>query len=335
MRCYGISQNAAQGNLEGCKGTMDTYSDTRVVSILDRRKQLKNQRRSQFLQSTWRTCAILSCAIGLGWLFSKPEWQLRNTNQVQILGNSQISSQTIEAFLPLSFPTSLLRVKPGDIKASLKKHTHLDQVFIKRQLFPPHVDIQVQERLPIAVTTCRRCVLVANWVEGQPITLGPTDLWLLDAQGIPLPYESYPKLRQVSKIPELVATGYLKPLTAENAKTIKIKDLPAQVTLVSVDSTLQKQWQQALKTVNSSPVKIHELNWSDPNNLQFKTDLGLIELGPFSDKIPAQIRALDQMRSLPQSTDFKKIKSIDLQDPKQPVVELNASTPSSKPQKSP
>jgi cell division protein FtsQ len=313
----------------------DTFSDTRVVSILDRRKQLKHQRRSQFLISGWRTCAILSFAAGLGWLFSQPEWQLRKTDQVQILGNNQMSAQTLQAFLPLSFPTSLLRVKPGDIKSSLEQHTHADQVSVKRQLFPPHVSIQIQERPPVALTACQRCVLVANWVEGEPITLGPANLWILDPQGIPLPYESYPKLRQLSKIPNLAVAHYLKPLNAKTVKQLSLKTQPPNITLVSLDTNIQKQWQQAFKAIHSNPVKIQELDWQDPNNLQIKTELGTVRLGPFSSKITDQLKALDKMRALPQTVDLKKIKSIDLENPKNPVVELNPSMPSPKPQKSP
>jgi cell division protein FtsQ len=313
----------------------DTFSDTRVVSILDRRKQLKHQRRSQFLISGWRTCAILSFAMGLGWLFSKPEWQLRKTDQVQILGNNQMSAQTLQAFLPLSFPTSLLRVKPGDIKSSLEKHTHADQVSVKRQLFPPHVAIQLQERSPVALTTCQQCVLVANWVEGQPITLGPANLWLLDPQGIPLPYESYPKLRQLSKIPSLTAAHYLKPLDAKMVKKLSLKNLPTNITLVALDTNVQKQWQNAFKAIHRSPLKIQELDWQNPNDLQLKTELGTVRLGPLSSKISDQLKALDKMRALPQTVDLRKIKSIDLENPENPVVELNQSTPSPKPQKLP
>jgi cell division protein FtsQ len=313
----------------------DTFSDTRVVSILDRRKQLKHQRRSQFLISGWRTCAILSFAVGLGWLLSKPEWQLRKTDQVQVLGNNQISAQTLQTFLPLSFPTSLLRVKPGDIKSSLEKYTHADQVSVKRQLFPPHVAIQIQERPPVALTTCQQCVLVANWVEGQPITVGPANLWLLDPQGIPLPYESYPKLRQSSKIPNLAAAHYLKPLDAKTVKKLSLKKLPANTTLVALDPNIQKQWQNAFKAIHSSPLKIQELDWQNPNDLQLKTELGTVRLGPLSAKISDQLKALDKMRALPQTVDLRKIKSIDLENPENPVVELNQSTPSPKPQKSP
>ncbi|MGB8703335.1 MAG: FtsQ-type POTRA domain-containing protein [Thermosynechococcaceae cyanobacterium] len=305
----------------------DTYSDTRVVSILDRRKQLKRQRRSQFLKSAWRTFASLGLAVGLGWLFSRSEWQIRNASQVQILGNTQLSTQTLETFLPFSFPSSLLRVRPNDIKTDLERHTHVAQVLVSRQLFPPQVLIQVQERVPVALSPCRQCVLVADGVADAPIIVGPADLWLLDTEGVPLPYGSYPNFQQANKVPTLAVSHYLKPIPPNKAKALKLKSIPAQANLVSIDLQTQSQWKTLFNDLNRSPVKIQELDWQDPRNLVLKTELGVVHLGAFSSKIPEQLRVLDEMRALPQKLPLSNIKFIDLQNPDHPTVEQNPSAP--------
>lgn len=309
----------------------DTYSDTQVVSILDRRRQLKRQRRAQFWTKVWRTSFLVGCTAGLAWLFSKPDWQIRQTKQVQILGNSQISAGTLETLLPLSFPTSLLRINPQAIKTALETHTHVDQVLVTRQLFPLRVVIQVQERAPIAQTTCRRCVLVVKLDQTQSITLGPADLWLLDDRGIPLPFESYPKLLRNSKVPSLVVDHYLQPLPAAQIKKNLPKMLPAQATPVALDSTLQNQWKKVLQPLLRSPVKIQALDLENPNNLVLKTELGMVQLGPLSAKLTEQLRALDQMRGLPQKQDLKQVKFINLENPQRPTLELNAAVTAPKP----
>lgn len=304
----------------------DTYSDTNVVSILDRRKQLKQQRRSQFLQSFWRTFAILSGAISLGWLFSRPEWKIQQANQVQIVGNRQISAQTLETFLPLSFPTSLLRINPTALRTALEQHTHVDRVWVTRQLFPPRVVIKVKERPPVALTPCPGCVFVAQEASqknAQPITLGPADLWLLDSQGIPLPYTSYPSRQQGSKMPKLSVASYLKPLSAETVKQLQAKLPKGQSNFVEIDPAIQAHWKSLYSIVSQSPVKIQEVSWQNPENLQLKTEFGLVRLGPYSPKFAEQLQALDQMRSLPQRLNLQKIRSIDLLEPKKPVIELN------------
>jgi cell division protein FtsQ len=312
----------------------DTYSDTNVVSILDRRKQLKQQRRSQFLQSFWRTFAIASGVLVMGWLFSRPEWKIRQANQVQIMGNEQISTQALETFLPLSFPTSLLRIKPNAIRVALEQNTHVDKVWVNRQLFPPHIIIKVHERPPVALTPCPNCVLVAE-ENLQPIALGPADFWLLDTQGIPLPSGSYPKLQESNKVPKLSITGYLKPLSPQKLKQFRTK-LPSNLTnFVAVDLETQTQWKSMYEILRSSPVQVQELNWENPKNLQLKTEFGMIQLGAFGPKFSEQLQALDQMRSLPQRLNLDKIKSIDLVDPKHPVIKLNQPPQTPKPQITP
>ncbi len=315
-----------------------TYSDTRVVSMLDRRRQLKRQRRNQFLKKTWRTAAILSLTLGLGWLFNKPGWQIKKASQVEISGNSQLSTQTLETFLPLTFPTSLLRVRPADIKTMLEQNTHADQVLVYRQLFPPRIIVRIQERPPVALTTCPNCLLVSqSSASAQPITIGPADQWLIDDRGIALPYASYPKLGQTLKAPDLVLSGYLKPLDAQRVKALSFKNVAGQPTptLVALDSSIQNEWQALYLPLRSSPVKIQQVDWQKNNNLNLKTDLGVVQFGPFSANFSEQLKALDRMRALPQTVDAKNIKFINLENPKNPVVELNTVPPPPKLQETP
>jgi cell division protein FtsQ len=270
----------------------------------------------------------------MGWLFSKPEWKIRQASQVQILGNDRISTQTIETFLPLSFPTSLLRVQPTAIRTALEQHAHIDKVWVNRQLFPPHVVIKVRERSPVALATCPGCVFVAD-LNSQPVTLGPSNLWLLDERGIPLPYESYPKLQQSNKVPSLTVAGYFRPIAPQKVKQLQAKLPKGQSNFVEVKTEDQSHWSAMYEMMHSSPVKISELNWQDPQNLTLKTEYGMIHLGAFGPNFSKQLQALDRMRSLPERLNLKKIKSIDLVDPKHPVVELNQPTQVPKPKVSP
>jgi cell division protein FtsQ len=314
----------------------DTPSDTQVISMSDRRRELKRQRQSKLWKSTWRTTAALGFTLGLGWLFNKPGWQITKASQVAIAGNTQISTQTLETFLPLTFPTSLLRAQPGTIKTMLERNTHADSVSVNRQLFPPRILVQIQERSPVAIATCPNCLLVVqNPASSQPITIGPSDLWLIDDRGIPLPYGSYPKLGSTSKAPDLAVTGYLKPLDAQQAKAVPLKNTPGQPTLVALDSDLQKAWTSAYLPIRRSPVKIQQIDWQKPASLNLKTELGIVQMGPIGSNISEQLLALDRMRALPQTVDPKNIKFINLENPKNPMIELNEVPASPVPQASP
>jgi cell division protein FtsQ len=310
-----------------------TISETQVVSILDRRKQLKSQRRQRFWQSTWRTTAILGAAVGLGWTLSNPQWQITKAEQIKILGNDRIAKPVLEFFTPLTFPSSLLTVNPHAIRTTLEKNTHLNRVLITRQLFPPQVTIQVQERPPVAIANCRHCVLLVKPTTNmKPILLGPSDRWLLDEQGIAMPYESYPKLTQDGKMPELLADGYFQELNAADLKSVEIPKSAKNARFVATNTTLQRQWRQILATAQNSPVKVQDVIWENQSTLKLKTSLGLIHLGTYRPKqFAAQLRALDVMRSLPERIDLQRIAYIDLENPDKPVLELKKQPKLTKP----
>jgi cell division protein FtsQ len=313
-----------------------SISETQVVSILDRRKQLKSQRRQRFWQATWRTTAILGCAVGLGWTLSNPQWEITRAEHIKILGNQQIATPVLEFLTPLTFPNSLLTVNPHLIRSTLEKHTHLNRVLITRQLFPPQVIIQVQERSPVAIANCRRCVLLVKPApQMKPILLGPSDRWLLDEKGIAMPAESYPKLAQEGKIPELSAEGYFQDLKPTDLKTADISQSARNARLVTTTPTLQRQWQQIFAIAQKSPVQVKDVIWENQSTLKLKTALGLIHLGTYRPKqFAAQLRALDVMRSLPERIELHRIAYIDLENPDKPVLELKNQPKLNKPSNS-
>lgn len=301
-----------------------SISETQVVSILDRRKQLKSQRRQRFWQATWRTTAVLGCAVGLGWTLSNPQWQITKAEHIKILGNQHIATPVLEFLTPLTFPNSLLTVNPHAIRTTLENYTHLNRVLITRQLFPPQVTIQVQERPPVAIANCRRCVLLVKPTpKMKPILLGPSDRWLLDEKGIAMPSESYPELAQSGKMPELFADGYFQTLKSEDLKSVDIPQSARNARFVATNATMQRQWQQIFATAQKSPVKVKDVIWENQSTLKLKTALGLIHLGTYRPKqFEAQLRALDVMRSLPERIDLQRIAYIDLENPDKPVLEL-------------
>jgi cell division protein FtsQ len=303
-----------------------SMSETQVVSILDRRKQLKHQRRQRFLQASWRTTAILGSAIGLGWTLSNPQWQITKAEQIRILGNQHLATPMLEFLTPVTFPNSLLTVNPDGIRSTLEQHTHLNRVLITRQLFPLQVTIQVQERPPVAIAACNQCVLVVETPQtSKPLLLGPSNRWLLDEKGIPMPSESYPNLVQTGKTPELLVEGYFQPFKAEKAATLRIPDKAKKAKLISVNPALQRQWQQIFATLQKSPVKAKTISWDNQSSVKLKTALGLIHLGTYRAKhFETQLRALDMMRALPDRVDPRQIAYIDLENPENPVLELKA-----------
>lgn len=288
----------------------------KVESILDRRSQLKRQRRNRFLQSSWRVGFTLGLAVALGWGLSQPEWKIRSLSQIKVLGNTQLSNQTLERLIPVTYPSSLIRIQPQKIATQLKTYSHVDRVTISRQLFPPQVNIVVQEREPVAKANCKGCALT---YDGQSL-FGKSNLWLIDSAGVVLPQESYPNLDSTS-LPTLEIDGYLHPPAAE----IKSDTLDGKPVTTSVKQ--KRQLQGMLPLLVKSPVDIKKVDWRDPKNLKLHTGLGTIHLADPTQspkQLKAQLQALDKLRSLPNQIDLKTIAFVDLSDPKYPTLELKA-----------
>jgi cell division protein FtsQ len=297
-------------------------------SILNRRKQLRGQQRVKLLTGIWRTLAIASIAAAGLWATTLPEWIIRRPDQVVIRGNKLLSTQAIQALLPLSYPQSLLELHPQSIATTLETAVPISKTTITRQLFPPRLIVEVQEKQPIAVGQCDRCTLVtpvSSSAKVKSVSQGPADLWLIDNQGTAAPLTSYPGL-QKSGSPTLKVLGFFAPSAQPDQKTAG----SANANLVSINATRKQQWQKLYTALQQNPVKVSAIDWRSGNNLILQTELGTVYFGPFTRNLPQQLKALDQMRKLPQLISTKQVSYIDLNNPEQPLVQIrNSGKPAS------
>ncbi len=317
----------------------DPSTDSQLDLIRDRHRQLKRQRQNRFLQAAWRTLVTLSLAIGLGWAVSQPEWKLREQSQITISGNDKLSTTALESLLPFAFPLSLIRLEPQRIETVLQNHAHVQQVLVSRKLFPPRATIFVQERPPVAVTRCNRCLLVTDPSDPKALKIGPADAWVLDDQGIALPAQYYPAFAKAKDLPSLEMENFFNPLPDTAAVPLK-KIAAAQNAKPMILSPIkQEQWQRMYPVLKKSPVmkpdspiQLAAINWQDINNLKLNTKLGEIHLGSARNAFPKQLQALDEMRSLSNTIDIDQVVYIDLQNPDQPDLEMrNPPTPQAPP----
>lgn len=254
--------------------------------LAQRRQKLRRQRQMKIIQAIWRTFAITGLAGGLLWVAVQPVWMLKTPKQIVMKsGNKLLSDQTTQSLLVLSYPQSLWRIEPSAIANSLKKQPTIAQAIVKRRLFPPGLIIEIQERVPVAVT---------QTPSNKKVTIG-----LLDASGAWMPLEKYTSLNPTSKLPNLRVIG-----------------LPKQYCL---------HWTQLHQAVSQSPVKVMEIDCQNPTNLILKTELGNVHLGVPSPQLSEQIKVLAQMRPLAAKLNSGEIEYIDLKNPEVPLVQMNQS----------
>lgn len=251
-----------------------------------RRKTLRHQRRTRFVQSSWRSMAVTGLAVGAMWVATLPAWVIRQPEQVTIEGNQLISAQTIRTLLPITYPQSLLKIQPQPIADALKTKTAIADATVDRQLFPPGLVVKIQERIPVAVAVSSGST---NPQENQTR--------LLDAEGQLIPLDTYTALNQNFKLPMLRVMG--KP------------------------ERYQASWFSLYQGISRCPVKVLEVNWEDLGNLILKTELGVVHFGAYSSNFPNQLKALDQMRRLPSRMNPSQISYIDLRNPNSPRIQMN------------
>jgi cell division protein FtsQ len=306
-----------------------------------RQRQLRRQGRLRLLAATWRTLAIAGFTGGLLWSTSLSGWLLRDPQQINVRGNHLLSDSAIQDLLPHTYPQVMWKIHPHEIAEGLRQSAPIQTATITRQLFPPQLIIDVQERPPIAITECNRCALLTTMP--QPGQTGRSDrraqhrlqvpmadnVWLIDATGMVAPLSSYPNLQGSEQLPSLKVSGFFTPATATPASPgtngPSVAHLMAKAggeSAVSIDPNRRAQWVSLLQTLQQSPQKILGVEWQANNHLRLKTDLGPVLLGPYNRSLLVeQLKVLDQMRNLPEQYDLKQLAYIDLSDPKQPLLQ--------------
>ncbi|MDZ8110019.1 MAG: FtsQ-type POTRA domain-containing protein [Nostoc sp. DedQUE12a] len=265
------------------------------TDLAQRRKKLRRQRQMKIIQAIWRTFAITSLASGLLWVAVQPVWMLKASKQIVMKsGNKLLSDETTRSLLVLSYPQSLWRIEPSAIANSLKKQPTIANAIVRRRLFPPGLIIDIQERVPVAVT--QTPTVQNQGTSNKKVTIG-----LLDASGVWIPLEKYASLNPSRKLPNLRVIG-----------------LPKQYCLY---------WTQIHQAISQSLVKVMEIDCQNPSNLILKTELGNVHLGTPGPQLSEQIKVLAQMRHLTAKLNSGEIEYIDLKNPEFPLVQMNQTNP--------
>lgn len=267
------------------------------TDLAQRRQKLRQRRRVRVLQTSWRLIALSGLAGGLVWVATSPAWVIRQPEQVKVEGNRYLSTQAIRAQLPIPYPQFLLRVEPRAVAEGLKARIPVADVAVSRQLLPPGLTVQVKERYPVAIAlpaTADR----ADSTNAKTDSTG-ANLGLLDASGVWMPLERYTSLDQSIKLPELKVIGN-----------------PEQY---------RPHWPRLYQAINSSPIRISEIDWRDPTNLRLKTELGTVHFGPYSQQFSYQLKTLDKMRKLPTRVQANRVSYIDLKNPEDPTIQMQNS----------
>lgn len=263
--------------------------------LQQRRSNLRRRRRLQLIQKIWQIWALVALTGGIFWGVSHPIWLIRDANQIEVEGNQILSDQAIKTLIALDYPQSLIQIKPEALAQALQGQTPITSASVVRQLFPPRINIYVEERYPVA-----QAIPTASTARNTPSENQYVQPGLLDQEGIWMPRSSFTLLDNAPILPELKVFG-MRP-------------------------SYRKHWPNLYQTIRQSPVDIKKIDWDNPNNLILYTHLGPVHFGPYSYRFKKQLAVLDHLRTLPEQIDISHIAYIDLRDPDAPSVQFSSAS---------
>lgn len=249
------------------------------------RKQKQRQRSIRSMQGVWRSLALMGLASAAVWITTRPEWILYSSEQIKITGNQVLSTATVRTLIPLKYPQSLLSLKPQRLEEEIETTGPIAEAIVSRQLLPPSLSIQVQERLPVARATAP----ISPTTQAQAFIKG-----YLDEQGNWLPETAYGNVNNEMPLPTLEVLGL---------RAIQVK-----------------QWRDIYPVIMRSPTKITNIDWRNTNNLILNTEKGQFHLGDDLTQLEQQVMAIAKFASLDTAVMPQAIDYIDLSDPDEPII---------------
>ncbi|MBE9046426.1 FtsQ-type POTRA domain-containing protein [Pleurocapsales cyanobacterium LEGE 10410] len=101
--------------------------------------------------SLWRSCFLIACTMGLGFVAALPYWQIKQQKQIQISGRKLVSQDTVYHALSFTYPQFIWTVNGLKLTQKIESIPSVAAAEISRQILPPVITVSLQEKTPVAV----------------------------------------------------------------------------------------------------------------------------------------------------------------------------------------
>lgn len=127
-----------------------TPSAPSTLPGVERRRELRRQRRLERLRDGWRLLVYGALASGLGVLLLRQGWMLQGPSQVEVSGSSLVSRDQVIQAARLRFPQPLLSLQPRLLSTTLANSLPVEQVKVSRLMLPPRLKVELVDREAVA-----------------------------------------------------------------------------------------------------------------------------------------------------------------------------------------
>ncbi len=254
---------------------------------VERRRQLRLQRRQERLRNFWRLVVFSAAAAGLGYGLLRQGWSLSGPSQVEVSGSERVSREQVITAAELRFPMPLLTLDPRRLRSELLDALPVEQVTVQRLILPPRLRIELMDRQVVA--RAERRTAKGN-EQGYVDRLGN---WISSSQ-------------------KAIGSSGSQPETAIRVQGWQDRFKPTIVQLIDRRNDL------------GSPLQTIRF---EPDGTLFLTtgSLGEVKLGSPDGDLARRLDVLRYLSGeLPKRVKGQGVRSIDLSDPNQPELGLPA-----------
>lgn len=254
---------------------------------VERRRQLRRQRRLERLRDGWRLLVYATLATGLGFVLVRQGWMLQSPAQVEVSGSQLVTRDQVIAAARLRFPQPLFSLQPRLLGNSLANSLPVEQVRVTRLMLPPRLRVELVDREAVA--------------RAQRRTPKGLEQGFVDRTGSWIHADSRSQGRLGGQA-SIQVLGW-----NERYRPVLGKVLEAR-----------EKIGPGLREIRFEP---------DGGLWITTRELGSLRLGPMDSQLDRRLEVLTHLnRTLPEKLAGKRPLSIDLTDPEQPELNLQGTT---------
>lgn len=142
---------------------------------------LKSEQRKIQYCYLWRSLVVTTVAGTMIAVAMSPRWQIKQQSQIIIKGDRLVTTAKLYPTIKMAYPQSVLTIPSQQIERQLKSIPALESVRVNKTIFPPLVNVYIQERIPVATAVSSGKV---GFLDRQGVWLEPS---LYDPQQANLP----------------------------------------------------------------------------------------------------------------------------------------------------
>ena len=243
------------------------------------------QKHRQLKIALWRSCFMLGCILGLGFLSDSSLWKIEDISQVRFDGNRLVAPQTIHDALNFTYPQLIWKIEAEDLAQKVESIPSVEAASVNRQIVPPRLIVSLQERIPVAIATSQERMgfldINGEWIEQEFYTN------IDDARAVDF------------NLPKLIVHNY--------------------------QSSHRQSWIDLYRLISLYPeLKINKVQWNHSGNLFLQTKIGKVALGikgTNSSRLEKQFEIMLKLQNLNDRINRDRIAYIDLSNPNVNVIQ--------------